>query len=55
MAEPSFNGVNIFGPCPESNRVEPPNARQLNGFPPALKEEPGGDATLVKADKEKAK
>jgi multidrug efflux pump subunit AcrA (membrane-fusion protein) len=29
--------------------------RQLNGFPPALKEEPDGDATPVKADKEKAK
>lgn len=33
MAEPTFNGVNFFGPCPTSNRVELPNARQLNSFP----------------------
>jgi multidrug resistance efflux pump len=29
--------------------------RQLNGFPPSLSTEPGGDSTPVKADKEKAK
>jgi len=29
--------------------------RQLNGFPPALSTEPGGDATPVKEDKEKGK
>lgn len=31
--EPSFGGVNFFGPCPVSNRAELPNARQVTGYP----------------------
>lgn len=30
---PSFLGEDIFGPCPASSRVEPPNARQVNAYP----------------------
>ena len=33
MPDPSFNGLDIFGPCPSSNRTEGTNSRQRNGYP----------------------
>lgn len=33
MPDPSFNGTNIFGPCPVITHIEPPNSRQYNAYP----------------------
>lgn len=33
MADPTFNGSYIFGPVPEFNHDDPPNAAQVNHYP----------------------